>query len=689
MSAIIIPFRSKAEIECGDNLKAFVAYARTLPVFGHDLDFDQDEWPVRGHILGERHEGQCISFSVLGAGRGRRTYMADPFKTFAKAYFRYNYGLRPNRNSATFLLAVLRCLEKALSEESDLICISEASGHTFDRAAQIVKGKFSHPYYYGGLLERIAADCDEHHLARAALDWANPFRKEASASVRVHGEAAAQIRSDRLPDEEAIYAIADIFHRAEAPVDLIISSIVAILFSAPDRIGEVLNLPYDCEVEEGGRYGLRWFPEKGGRPTVKWVLPSMRDVIREAVRRLQVSTEPARQVARWYEAHPRELYLPPGTEHLRAKQQLSTREVGMICGYASGTAAEQHNLGASWCKKVLKLTPTFIENGKKFLYDFKEVEAALIAQLPPGFPIFDKETGVRFSESLCIIRPNELAPSRCTIPCLVDRIGQNQTRVQLGGLADVESIFDRFGFRAKDGSRLKLQTHQVRRLLNTMGQKAGLDPLDIALWSGRKRPEQNAAYDYVTSAEIMATLRKLAESTDDGHLVLGPMDEISRNAPMSRAEFFAMAVPQAHTTDFGFCVRDFSMLPCQVHQDCINCQEHLICKGDKRQYGNTCKRLEETEVLLEKAKNGVARDIYGADQWSRHQMMSANRLRQMKSIHEDPKIEDGTVVQLGPPKAVWDNSSGAVRPSEIRNAIEQRAEEDPEIAALRDNLVWG
>lgn len=684
MSALILPFQSKAELGCRRNLEAFVDYCRIIPVFGTGLDFDSDEWPVRGQILGARSEGEHIAFSVLGAHKAKRTYMAEPFKTFAKAYFKYAYGLAPTRSNSR--LVALRLLEAALREQGGKVCVTEATGHTFDRAAQIARERFAHPYPSGMQLAQIARHCDDKCLVPVALEWENPFRREPSLSVRV-GSDAASLRAKRLPEDEAVYAIGSIFSHAKEPIDQIVSSIVAVLFSAPDRIGEVLDLPFDCEVEENGQYGLRWFPEKGGKPMVKWVIPSMVEVVREAIKRLKTHTEPARIVARWYEQNPTKLYLSPGTEHFRSQELLSLKEIGIICGQSSdGERAAPH--GAFWCKKM-RLTPHSGGGPKPLLYRFCDVESGLIAQLPAGFPMFNRERGTRFSESLCVIRPNELTPTRCTIPCLVDRIGQYQVWAQLGGTTDVQSIFDRFGFKAADGSRLKLQTHQVRRLLNTMAQKGGMDPLDIAHWSGRKRPEQNAAYDYVTSAEMIATLRKLAEGTADGHLILGPMEEISRKAPMSRAEFFAMVVPQAHTTDFGFCTHEFSMLPCQVHQDCINCQEHLICKGDKRQYGNTCKRLEETEVLLEKAKNGAARDLYGADQWSRHQMMSANRLRQMKSIHEDPKIEDGTIVQLGPPKAVWDNSSGAVRPSEIRNAIEQRAEEDPEIAALRDSLVWG
>jgi hypothetical protein len=104
--------------------------------------------------------------------------------------------------------------------------------------------------------------------------------------------------------------LANIFHIATDPADVLACSIVAILCSAPDRISEVLHLEADCEVMEvipsskEKAYGLRWRPAKGAAPMVKWIIPSMADVVKEAIGKIRKLTEPAREIAKWYEDHP-------------------------------------------------------------------------------------------------------------------------------------------------------------------------------------------------------------------------------------------------------------------------------------------------------------------------------------------------------------------------------------------------
>lgn len=39
--------------------------------------------------------------------------------------------------------------------------------------------------------------------------------------------------------------------------------------------------------------------------------------------------------------------------------------------------------------------------------------------------------------------------------------------------------------------------------------------------------------------------------------------------------------PALYVTEYGYCVHDFSMLPCQKHRDCLNCNEQVCVKGDE------------------------------------------------------------------------------------------------------------
>jgi len=63
---------------------------------------------------------------------------------------------------------------------------------------------------------------------------------------------------------------------------------------------------------------------------VKWIVPSMRSVVEEALRKIRVVTDEARAVALWYEANPEKIYLSEETEHLRGKELLSMEELTNI-----------------------------------------------------------------------------------------------------------------------------------------------------------------------------------------------------------------------------------------------------------------------------------------------------------------------------------------------------------------------
>ncbi|KNH05205.1 hypothetical protein BRCH_02487c [Candidatus Burkholderia brachyanthoides] len=63
---------------------------------------------------------------------------------------------------------------------------------------------------------------------------------------------------------------------------------------------------------------------------VKWIVPSMLEVVEEALRKIRAVTDEAREVARWYEANPIRIYLTKDTEHFRSQEWLRYEEVAEI-----------------------------------------------------------------------------------------------------------------------------------------------------------------------------------------------------------------------------------------------------------------------------------------------------------------------------------------------------------------------
>jgi hypothetical protein len=665
MSDVIL-FRPKAELDAAGNLAGFVESCRDgLTVFGADLDFDTNVWDVTESLgmKGMGRERERIVFSRLETAADKSPiWMADQFRPFAKAYMRYMHGFRPTK-SVGFRLAALRALEAALTESGLSPDPVRTDALVLNRAAQMIVDRYSEAaaYRIGGQLEMIAEFLTDNRLTVVPTRWRNPIKRPGD-TVRV-GKEFDERRQEKMPTEAALDALPKVFRLATEPVDILVSSVAAILCSAPDRINEVLILPDLCEVHQSvgknkpDAYGLRWWPAKGADPMVKWIVPSMASVVEEAIGKIRSVTSEARQIARWYEDHPGEIYLHDDVRHLRTAEWLTMDEVAEIIGLDSSNSANV------WCKGhgVKQVT-----NEKSKQVRFFDIEAAVLAMLPAGFPFLEKETGLKYSDALLVVLTNQLHARRRTYRCMIEPISVNQINSGLGGRVKhgFKSIFTRFGFTEPDGSPIKITTHQFRHYLNTLAQAGGMSQLDIAKWSGRKDIRQNAAYDHVTPDQM---LQKIREAVGDESQMFGSLAEIPKKVLIPRDEFARLRIPTAHTTDLGFCVHDYTMSPCQLHRDCIHCEDLVCVKGDEEKAMRLYRNLEEARDLLRKAEDALAEGYAGGDRWMVHHQSTVERLSQLCSIMDDPAVPLGAVVQLAPPQGtvrVNDASRNALPPTE-------------------------
>jgi len=164
---------------------------------------------------------------------------------------------------------------------------------------------------------------------------------------------------------------------------------------------------------------------------------------------------------------------------------------------------------------------------------------------------------------------------------------------------------------------------------------------------------------------------KIRESIGDEAQMFGPLAALPKNIPISRDEFARLKIPTAHTTDFGFCIHDYTMTPCEQYADCINCNEHVCVKGDEHKAGMVNRRLEEARALLARADAAKADGYFGADRWMDHHKSTVERLTQLCEILDNPSVPVGSVIQLCNIPTV----------SRIQQAIEERAVfESPSLA---------
>ncbi len=628
----IFQFKSRAELTAEANLEAFITKCRKdLTVFGTDLEWHAHVWP------------KVAVFAKLGVTTRKpkqKELMDKSFVELAKAYFRYQQGHKPTgtRNE----LKALRVLEAALMQVNGEASITGLSLTCLDEAISLTRGYYSESAAYacGREVERFAKFVTDNHLINANLkEWRNPISRPMDTTRT--GKEAKRNREKRLPNETALNALAEIF--ASNPVegrDVFTTCIFAMLMSAPSRIAEVLALPVDCEVFEKDskgveRYGWRFFAGKGYEGDIKWIPTAIVEVAKTAVDRARKISSEARKLAKWIENNPNKFYRHENCPNVADDKLLTIGQACQALGLAYDTRANAYA-----GMKSRKLYPC---DG---VYTLNSLWIHVKERLPDSFPWFDKDKGVKFSNALFALNANQFHGNRPRLFVELKKPDANFFNNDIGtrpGLGDKQkSIFDRYGYLTEKGERLKLTSHQARHLLNTMAHQGGLSNLEIAKWSGRADVKQNRTYNHMTEYEMVA----MAERIDPSKALFGPVGEVEKYLPVTTQEFNTLEKAAAHITEYGFCVHDYTISPCEKFRDCINCNEQVCIKGDATKLARMKERLDKIDRILVRADQAVEEGDMGADRWLSHHTKTAARLRELIYILEKSEVADGAQVKL-------------------------------------------
>jgi hypothetical protein len=295
-----------------------------------------------------------------------------------------------------------------------------------------------------------------------------------------HTIVGQQERRDRLPTNAALKGVADIYREhAKEPADRLRAAAVAILVVAGFRIGELLTLPLDCEVEEvrGGkpRYGLRYYKEKSrGGPkmfAIRWLTTTGAELARKAIHEIRALTQEARECARVLERTPHRVPIPGF--HWAAR--MTADEVVRALGQQVPNALLRHHDDCG------------------VYYRTFEIEALLLARRGRLWTV-DRRDGTfqTLSETLLITFCDFFNPQRRPFRLLVQPVGISQIADFLSGGGGTPSAFERFGILEPDDSFCKITSHQFRHWLNYIADKGGL-PVDLqSRWMGREHTRDTA-----------------------------------------------------------------------------------------------------------------------------------------------------------------------------------------------------
>jgi hypothetical protein len=444
-----------------------------------------------------------------------------------------------------------------------------------------------------------------------------------------HTIAGQQERRDRLPTEAALLGLADIYRElATEPRDRLRIAAVAILVVTGLRIGELVTMPADCEVEEvrGGkpRYGLRYFREKsrgGARMfAVRWLTATGADLARPAIAEIRSLTDTARGRAQELERTPHRVPIPGYHWAARMSAAEVSKAVGLLC---LPSRIPRHS------------------DGRGTFYRASEVEKYLLSLRVARLWTVDKRDGTfqMFSETLLVTFRHFFHPYHADSPLLVEPVVIQDISDFLSGRGEIRSVFERFDIREPDGSFCRVTSHQFRHWLNYIADKGGL-PVDLQTrWLGRENPRDTEAYRHATVDERLAWVK---EGIRNGQLS-GTKADVFFELPRSKRDVFLEAEIQAvHVTAFGLCLHDFTVTPCPYHLNCVRgCPDYLRTKGSSTERDH----LVQIQLATERALAGAMGRGDVAQAWVNHYEQTLVGIRSALAVDEDSALPDGALVR--------------------------------------------
>ncbi|MDU3876120.1 MAG: DNA-binding protein [Klebsiella aerogenes] len=618
----IILFKSKKQLTAENNYNEFIKFCRyQLSGLTQTQDWEQYVW--KGYV----------TFRKIGVGHkvfNSKDAMHEDFLDFAKAYIRYQHSLKPLKNNGTIMMA-LRCLEQALLQVLSNALIYNVTAVVFDEAMQIGSRHFEGNVLAqcGIQLEKLSKFLCEHNLVKSGyISWKNHVKQKVKNNYLP--EMEDYHRNDKLPDESALLAIADIFSKNDellSPRDKFTSSVFALLLCCPSRISEILALPADCEITQKDdkgieRYGLRFYSVKGYGPNIKWIPQVMIPVAKKAIRRLLSLSQNARELAQWCEKYPDKFYRHELCPKVDEKLKLTVVQVCHALGYPL------HDRKSC----VLKIKRTSLDGGKSFLnsndynYSLSDLWEMISSGFSRDFPWYDEEKSIKFSNALCLLTPRQLSLSQMSdiysfykpTNGFFFRDIQDKTSHESG----FKNIFARYGYYDDEGKPLLIRSHQPRHLLNTIAHYGEMSELDIAKWSGRINVNQNRVYNHVSEEDMLDKIRAIKLNKSN----YCKMESIPSNE--LTVDFDNLNQGAIHLTEFGYCVHNYLVRPCTKINEFIEYDnETLDMKSvDRIRLQSVREKIMQLKRITKIAyENGD----YGADKWLQHHEKNLERINKL------------------------------------------------------------
>tara|TARA_R110000764_G_scaffold112761_10_gene199790 strand:+ start:16152 stop:18221 length:2070 start_codon:yes stop_codon:yes gene_type:complete len=637
--AQIIQFTPKKERAAQKNLQDLITLSREHLVLWSDQPgffWESNCWPTSGRrIRFTNHEHRRLHPSKEPEPQ---QLMHPAYVDFAKAYLRYRHTTKAHKNIAREL-AALRLLEMVLRQDMSVPDVTRLDQRHFDQAVALLQSDKRRQYIASELLNILKTLADFFIVTSSAHYWRHPYVGTASYNFANGADADAETKSAKLPDQDALLAIAEVFGRGDTEnledVDTMVTSLTCLLLSAPMRFGETLRLRVDCLHSEADKNGNDQSYLKYWTPKIKEFVPkaipaTMASNTAMAIKRLIHITEEGRRLARYMEDNPTRFYRHANCPDVPDDQKLTRDQAAAALGF--------ENLGS--CEDFIH-RHTGRYGTKGFTLDsLWQLVLAEHRQLNPHFPyqeLVDSKGNkpLKMSESLICFRRFQFGVRNNTSPVLLIPFNRDYFSKRLTGSSQdrdkLMCFFTRHGYES-----IQVKSHSLRHLLNRLARRSGVSIDTITAWSSRASSKQTRTYLNDNPQEAARA----------GAVLLGMQQEQTHKPPITDEEIELQSHGPFHRSRYGLCRRSWRAGPCNRFADCLNCSELLLCKGDMLAAEAVAKEREHIVRTFSAAKEAVDSGERAASRWMQVAEPQIGRLTQLLAILNDESIPDGSPIEL-------------------------------------------
>lgn len=479
-------------------------------------------------------------------------------------------------------------------------------------------------------------------------------------------ESAIDKQNEKMPDEQLILALASIFHTNVPEVggsinykenvrECFVSCMTTLALSSPNRLvaeqivlnkQELKSKKVKVQKKEGNEiikdsdgnpiveekiiHWLDWQGSKGYKDNRNHILASMAPSIERVMYYLNLVSEPARILCRFY-ANPnaklKDLlckFKPENLHGLSLDRPVNLFQLGGLLGFYDGINLSKLRLkdfpyGSDIKQEVTWNMSTFnLLFGTSSLLNRKylpfkeqqktitlaEIEEHWIKHIKENVPAFpyrhqgDAASKVKAEQALSVFTGKHMAT-----------IGKGQSgaykqssshfaieSIDLGSVINKElksgGIFQKNGF----SDKFTINPHQLRHYLNTKLQDSDLPEIVIAMISGRTNVESNAVYDHTSDSAKVARIAHIRTSN------------VEKEIKVISCEEYELATGKvAHKMSTGICTQQLHQTPCTYLNDfltqCVGCRSSCHVNRDLDSIKLLEQDLEIQQYRFDEIKN--------------------------------------------------------------------------------------